>query len=57
MAAAEALGDRDILAFGLNMVGTSHMMAGRIDEGVDDLLRSLEIARADGLELRIQLAL
>ena len=57
VAAAEALGDRDILAFGLNMVGTSNMMAGRIDEGVVDLLRSLEIARADDRELRVQLAL
>ncbi len=57
VAAAEAHGDRDIQSFGLNMVGASHVMAGRIDRGIAELLRSLEIAREEGLEVRIKLAL
>ena len=57
VAAAETLGDRDTLAYGLNMIGASHVMAGAIDRGIDYLLRSLEVAREDGLELRIISAL
>jgi hypothetical protein len=50
---AERLGDQDTVSFGLGMVGTSYVMAGEIDRGVDHLLRSLEVARAAGIELRI----
>ena len=34
VAAAESLGDDDTLAYGLNMVGTSFVMAGEIERGV-----------------------
>ena len=57
VAAAEALGDRDTVAYGLNMIGTSYVMSGEIDRGVDFLLRSLEEARKDGLEVRVASAL
>ena len=53
VAAAESLGDDDTLAYGLNMVGTSLVMAGEIERGVPLLQRSLEIARAAGLEVRV----
>jgi hypothetical protein len=35
------------------MIGTSRMMAGEIEPGIADLLRSLEIGREGGFELRI----
>jgi tetratricopeptide (TPR) repeat protein len=54
---AERLGDQDTVSFGLNMVGTSYVMAGEIERGVDHLLRSLEVARTAGIELRISSAL
>jgi len=57
VAAATALGDRDILAYGLNMVGTSHLMAGEIEHGIVDLQRSLDVSREEGLEVRIASAL
>jgi DNA-binding CsgD family transcriptional regulator/tetratricopeptide (TPR) repeat protein len=57
VAAADALGDRETLSFGLNMIGTSLVMAGEVEQGVDHLLRSLDVARSDGLELRIGSAL
>lgn len=57
VALATELGDRDTIAFGLNMVGTSHVMAGEIDRGVGYLRRSLALARADGMEHRIASAL
>ena len=50
---AAAFDDRDTLAFGLNMVGTSYVMAGEVERGIDHLLQSLEVARGDGNELRI----
>ena len=56
-AAATALGDRDTLAYALNMIGTSHVMAGEIERGIDVLLRSLEVAREEQLEVRIASAL
>ena len=46
-AAVGARRPRDRSRSALNMVGTSYIMAGEIDDGLDDLLRSLEIARAD----------
>ncbi len=39
------------------MIGTSHLMAGEIDRGVEFLLRSLELARAQDNEGRINSAL
>jgi DNA-binding CsgD family transcriptional regulator/tetratricopeptide (TPR) repeat protein len=57
VAAAEALGDRDTLAFGLNMVGTSHLMAGEIDLGTGFLLRSLDVARSHDVPFRVSSAL
>jgi DNA-binding CsgD family transcriptional regulator len=48
---AEELGDVDTLAYALNMIGTSYVMAGEIETGVDHLLRSLAIAREHGLWL------
>ncbi len=46
VAAARAAGDLEVEAYGLNMVGTSLLMAGRIDEGVRELERSLALAGA-----------
>lgn len=45
VAAAVAVGDREVEAYGLNMAGTSLLMAGEIEAGVAELLRSLELAR------------
>ena len=39
------------------MIGTSHLMAGEIDRGVEYLLRSLELARLHDNEVRINSAL
>lgn len=57
VAAATALGDRDIVAYGLNMIGTSHLMAGEVDRGVGYLVQSLDVARTEGLEVRVMSAL
>jgi DNA-binding CsgD family transcriptional regulator len=57
VALAEALGDRDTLTFGLNMIGASHVMAGDIERGIEYLLQTLDVARADCNELRIGSAL
>ncbi len=51
VAAAIAVGDREVEAYGLNMVGTSLIMAGRFDEGVKELERSLAIAGERELEV------
>ena len=51
VAAAAGIGDREVESYGLNMAGTSLLMAGRIDEGVRDLERSLEIAGEEGNEV------
>ena len=40
----------------LNIIGTSHVMAGEIDRGVEFLLRSLELARVQDNEVRINSA-
>jgi len=48
VAVAEGLGDMEMLAYGLNSLGTSLMMAGEIEPGVDHLLRSLGVAREHG---------
>ena len=57
VAAAREVGDAEVLAYGLNMVGTSHMMAGRLDVGIPLLLESLDSARAGGFETRVHSAL
>jgi len=44
VALARQLDDPDTLAFGLNMVGTSYVMAGEIELGIDHLLQSLAVA-------------
>ncbi|HEY7604694.1 MAG TPA: AAA family ATPase [Gaiellaceae bacterium] len=56
-ALADELGDVEIASFALNMIGTSHVMAGRTDEGVRCLLDSLELARRHDLEVRVSSAL
>ncbi len=53
LALAERFGDADTRAMALNMIGTSYVMAGEIERGIDYLVRSLEAAREHGLELRI----
>jgi DNA-binding CsgD family transcriptional regulator len=50
---ARALDDPDTLSFGLNMIGTSQVMAGDIEEGVDHLLQSLAVGKEHELESRI----
>ena len=57
LAAAERLGDDEGRSFALNMIGTSHLMAGETERGVEFLLRSLELARAQDNEVRINSAL
>jgi len=57
LAAAERLADEEGRSFALNMIGTSQLMAGEIDRGVESLLRSLELARAIDSEVRINSAL
>ncbi|MGZ8782948.1 MAG: ATP-binding protein [Gaiellaceae bacterium] len=49
--AAVAAGDREVEAYGLNMVGTSLLMAGNIEEDVRELERSLAIASVEGHEV------
>jgi DNA-binding CsgD family transcriptional regulator len=50
---AERFEDPELLAFGLNVVGTSHVMAGEIEVGIEFLHRSLAVAREHGRELRV----
>jgi DNA-binding CsgD family transcriptional regulator/tetratricopeptide (TPR) repeat protein len=57
VALARDLGDGETLSFGLNMIGTSYVMAGETERGLERLLESLELAREGGLELRIASAL
>ena len=57
LAVAERLGDDEGRSFGLNMIGTSLLMGGEIDRGVESLLKSLELARALDDETRINSAL
>ena len=56
LAAAEGIGDDEGRSLALNIIGTSHVMAGEIDRGVEFLLRSLELARAQDNEVRINSA-
>ena len=57
LAVAERLGDDEGRSFGLNMIGTSLLMGGEIDRGVESLLLSLELARTLDDETRINSAL
>jgi DNA-binding CsgD family transcriptional regulator len=57
LAAAERLGDDEGRSFALNIIGTSHVMAGEIEHGIEFLLRSLELARTQDNEVRINSAL
>jgi DNA-binding CsgD family transcriptional regulator/tetratricopeptide (TPR) repeat protein len=57
VATAVAVGDREVETYGRNMVGTSLLMAGEIEAGVQELLRSLEIARDLGNEVFTMTAL
>ena len=50
-ALAERLGDVDTLAYALTMIGTSYLMAGEIEMGVEYLERSLTIGREHDLWL------
>jgi DNA-binding CsgD family transcriptional regulator/tetratricopeptide (TPR) repeat protein len=54
---AERLGDLDTLAYALNMIGTSYVMAGEIETGIEHLERSLALAREHDLWLWIGPAL
>jgi DNA-binding CsgD family transcriptional regulator len=57
VALAEEVGDLETLAYGLNSVGTSLVMAGEIEPGIAHLLQSLEVARENGLWLWVGPAL
>jgi len=54
---AERFGDLETLSYGLNTLGTSHLMAGEVDTGIALLLRSFDVARENGLWLWIGPAL
>ncbi len=54
---AERFDDVETRATALNLIGTSHLMAGEIERGTDYLLRSLELSRANDLQFDIALAL
>lgn len=56
-ALAERLGDVDTLAYALNMIGTSYVMAGEIETGVEYLQQSLTTAREHDLWLWVGPAL
>ena len=55
--AAAALGDREVEAYGLNMLGTSLLMAGEFDRGARHLRASLELARSEGHQVFVMSAL
>ena len=46
-----------VVVFALNMIGTSHLMGGETERGLEFLLRSLELARSQDNEVRINSAL
>lgn len=57
LAVAERLGHGENRAFALNIIGTSYVMAGEIERGIESLLQSLELSRALGSEVRVHSAL
>ena len=50
---ASVVDDVDTQAFALNVIGTSHLMAGEIEQGRHYLQRSLDLAVEHGLHLRV----
>jgi DNA-binding CsgD family transcriptional regulator/tetratricopeptide (TPR) repeat protein len=50
---AEETGDHDTRALGLNLIGTSYVMAGEIERGIDYLLRSIDVAKQSGIQYRV----
>ncbi|HYI73680.1 MAG TPA: AAA family ATPase [Gaiellaceae bacterium] len=50
---ASGVNDVDIQASALNVIGTSHLMAGDIEQGRHYLQRSLDVAVEHGLHLRV----
>jgi DNA-binding CsgD family transcriptional regulator len=50
---AETCGDRDTMSWALNLIGTSYVMAGETERGIEYLLRSIDVAREGGLEYRV----
>ena len=50
---AVEVGDADIEAFALNTIGTSHLMAGEIEQGREYLQRSLRVAHEHGSHQRV----
>jgi DNA-binding CsgD family transcriptional regulator/type II secretory pathway predicted ATPase ExeA len=53
---AERFGDADTHAFALNLIGTSHVMAGEIERGCEYLQRSLDFSFEHGLQYRVAAA-
>ncbi len=53
LALAERFEDRDTVSDALNMIGTSYVMAGEIDRGIDLLQRSIDVGREHDLEDRV----
>ena len=56
LALAEQFDDVEARAHALNLIGTSHVMAGRIEQGRDFLQRSLDLSREHGDQVHIALA-
>ena len=53
---AERFDDPDTRALALNLIGTSHVMAGEIENGCDYLQRSLDLSLEHNLETRVAAA-
>jgi DNA-binding CsgD family transcriptional regulator/tetratricopeptide (TPR) repeat protein len=56
LALAERVDDVVTTASALNLIGTSHVMAGEIERGIEYLTRSLDVARAHALEQSVSAA-
>jgi DNA-binding CsgD family transcriptional regulator len=56
LALAERFDDAETRAQALNLIGTSHLMAGKIDHGRAYLLRSLGVAREHDLQVNVAFA-
>lgn len=54
---ARRMDDEDTIAYALNMIGTSHLMAGRIESGRRYLYESRDYAAEHGLHFRVAGAL
>lgn len=53
LALSERLDNRETVSNALNLIGTSHVMAGEIERGIDALGRSIQVARENELEYRV----